>query len=213
MSKKEFVEKFKKSKELKKSYEYPETTVLVETMDQAASENVDPKFLKSLQEVFLKSERFAVESMALGEGLLVLSQTDKNLFNGFYKDIHGQITEKFSGKTIEMVAKALLVKSLVILPEIEEVPVEPVIEEPQSGYVRLKFGDFEFEMKKSITKDFPQTNRRDLKKAVQIWKKSSDKYTGAVSTRDSLKELTENWEIHQEKFNQILFGVQKQKKK
>ena len=211
MSKKEFIKNYKKSKELKKSYDYSDAHIRVDSREHADAENANPEFVKQLKETFLKSDRYAVESLPVGEGLLVLSQTDNNLFNGFFKDIQGQVTEKFTNKTIEMVAKALLVKSLVILPEPPAPAPKPEIS-MMGGYVKLKFGDFEFEMKKSMTNDFPRVNRKDLHKAVRIWKKSSEPYTGVTNLKDSLKELSENWELHQEKFNQILFGIQKSKK-
>lgn len=47
-----------------------------------------------------------------------------------------------------------------------------------------------------------------LKKGLQIFRKSCSSYLSLETDQDTVKELLENWDLHSEKFHQILFAVE-----
>lgn len=210
---KSFVRKFKKS------YDFRDHGVGISVVDQtAAEETASPSLMALLKENALNSPVDSVTTIALVKGELTLSKKDSNLFNGFFKDTEGQIIEKFDDKTLELVAKALMVKNLYVEPveyevQPEEIEVPTSAPEEAKTFIKVRFGDFELEMRKSLQGALDKSSDREsLKKSLQIFRKSASGYTNLKDDKSTIRELLENWDIHSERFNQIIFAVDQVKK-
>ena len=222
-AKKEFIKEHAKSskkkknakkfaKTFKKSYDYRDHGVMIDAKDQqAAEETTNPNLIKYLSENFNWLKKGEVNKLDTGNGVLTLTKKDEGLFNGFWQTSDGQIEEKFDDQTIAMVAKNLMIKGWVgeeVIPTYDEVTMaEPDESTKSPSYLRIKMGDFEMELRKSI-KDFVKSwnspDKGDIKKALNIWKSHRMK---PLSRKDALKEILDNWDQHSEDFNQILHAV------
>ena len=202
------------AKKFKKSYDFRDHGVMIDAKDQqAAEESVNPKILKYLEIAHSDLQKGETKSLNLGSGILKLTKKDQGLFNGWWEDSTGQVTEKFDDQTIAMVAKNLIVKGRVS----EEVftsaagTSDSVSTPSETGTIRIKYGDFELELKKSLrdfAKAFNKPLKGDIKKAVSIWRR---KRADGFSEKQAVKDLIEGWDRYGEDFSQMLFAVQKLK--
>lgn len=229
-------------KNVKKSYDYRDLAVAIDAKDQqAAEETASPHLVNLLQSAYKNIPVGESCDYELGTCSINLTKKAEGLFNGFAKDMHGQVVEKFDDQTIEMVAKNLQLKNLapnlestVINPshpdeaedrivareEAEKVVAEAI--ENQSlkrvKSLKIRFGDFELELKKAIHdfvtnfKKSQEVDKHDVAKAVKSWRRNISKSMHFGSDQEAAKELVENWELHKESFNQILFAIQQMQK-
>lgn len=88
-----------------------------------------------------------------------------------------------------------------------------VIEQVRSKSIRIKYGDFELEIRKSLSdfvKDFRSARTPDKKivrKAISSWRKKYAEVMPLANDHQAAKELTENWETHQESFCQFVDAI------
>lgn len=89
------------------------------------------------------------------------------------------------------------------------------IKVPTPKVVRVKAGDFEVEIRKSVrdfVNDFRTSQRGDadlIKKSVQAWRKRINGVRQFNSDISAAKGLLENWDEHKEDFSQILDALQR----
>jgi hypothetical protein len=167
-------------KKMKKSLDFKDTTVSVDSNDQLLSEKTTNAKLVEYVKMhagLLKADG-SVAKIPFPTGMLTLSQREAGIYHGHFQDRDGQVVEKFDSQTVEIICKMLELKSLV------PVPTEPVsvpaseqevsmlaaahdridmvhnridaIEQRQASNVKgikIKYGDFELEIRKSI-RDF-----------------------------------------------------------
>lgn len=218
-------------KEFKKSYDYRDMKVSVDAKDQQAAEETASKDLVHYIKASLEGD---LNKIPFEKGMLTLSRKDAGLYSGFFQDSDGQVIEKFDDQTVEMVAKTMELKELYIIPGAPVTPPSPpatmeVADQiaeahmdhhnatmhrgPESGSVRIKYGDFELEIKKSIhgfVNDFKKTHfsqfeKQEVKKAVKAWKRNSRiKFQNET---EAARVLLENWNTHSEDFYQILHAM------
>lgn len=87
-------------------------------------------------------------------------------------------------------------------------PGEPI--RGGKGYVRIKYGDFELEIKKSMQdfiNDFKGQSKVDIRKAISAWRRNSHAGPQYKSDLDAARALLSDWEQFGEEFNQILFAL------
>jgi hypothetical protein len=224
---------------VKKSYDYQDQFVSIDAKDQQAAEEGTPSsLLDYMRNCMYKgpdskenidAERHqGIYKIPFLKGTLTLAQKADNLYNCDFSDIQGQVVEKLSDVTLEIAAKTLMVKGFIQKADYEPIlastpaPVAPapvIIEAPSDGpkSVRIKMGDFEFEMRKSI-KDFVSDFRnarqhpQDLmKKAIKSWRRNNQ-FQQFTNDTEAAKFILSNWEQEKERFNQILFAVQQNQK-
>ena len=217
------------AKDFKKSYDFRDTKVSIDARDQAAAETTAcPKLVKYLR-TSLQDE---INKIPLEKGILTLSKKEEGLYSGFFEDRHGQIIEKFDDVTVEIVAKTLEIKNLFVRPaepreeenvtedidaltqEIAEITAE---EYKQPTTIRIKYGELEFEIRKSINtfvNDFRkrQYTKSDIKKSIQAWSRNYGKVHNFANDIEAAEELSKNWEENRESFFQVLHNLQQLKK-
>jgi hypothetical protein len=207
---KRFVQTFKKS------YDYPDTLTIIDAKDQQAAEEGTPKgFLSRIASSIKKGE--TIHKTEFQKGVLTLANKDANLYSGFFTDSSGQIVEKFDAHTLEMVAKTLIVKNRVTDYDVygsdEDLEDDqPTAPSTSGATLKIKFGDIEIELKKSI-KNFIDSYRNTsyenadiLKKAVQSWRRSQ-KLTRYESDREAAQAIINDWEANKESFSQTVFAI------
>lgn len=200
---------------LVKSYDFPNSQIIIDAKDQQAAEEGTPKaFLEKLSSGIKKGEQ--VHKIALQKGTLTLAQKDLNLYSGFFQDEQGQIIEKFDAHTLEMVAKTLMVKNCVgeydlTQSEGEDMEEPRPIQATQGMSLKIKFGDVEVELRKSI-KSFIEDYRSKksdqdlLRKAIKSWRRNQ-KFSEFGSESEAAQALLSDWEAHKESFQQTLFAI------
>lgn len=225
--------KDEESKEIEKSYDYRDQYVIVDALDQQAAELSVPAMLNDYMQRCMQNaaddemtdRHQGVYKIPFSKGTLTLSQKADNLYNGHFEDAQGQVVEKLSDVTMEIAAKTLMVKGFITKDDYEPAvaqtpqPVNPapvIIEAPSDGpkSVRIKYGDFEFEMRKSV-KDFVSNFKKSkqeipsdvLQKAVRSWRRNFQfqKFSNDI---EAARFILDNWEQEKEGFNQILFAAQ-----
>lgn len=88
------------------------------------------------------------------------------------------------------------------------------MKQPTPKYVRVRFGDMEVELRKSIrdfVNDFKKAQEADkdiVSKAISSWRKKASAYTHLPNDQAAAKELLSNWEQHQEGFCQLVYALQ-----
>jgi len=235
--KKELKEYTKKSKEdfvnqFKKSYDYRDLKVTVDSKDQQAAEETANISLVSYIKAGLENE---LNKIPLQDGELTLFKKGPGLYSGFYSDQYGQVVEKFDDQTVEMVAKNLELKELYLVQEPQPAQASSPVatldqadsiaeahvdhhnatmhhnDDAKKTHIKVRFGNFEMEIKKSIhgfINDFKKNNttsNNDLKKAVKAWRRNS--YTKTTSDLDAARMLLQEWDSHKEEFHQILYAL------
>jgi hypothetical protein len=180
---KNFIKSFKKS-----TIDHENTTTSLSVEEQkAAEQTTDPRILKYLDDCCEGMKDSDVKRIPLVEKTLVIAKKGDNLYNAFLEDGSGQVIEKMYDKTRQMIGKILDVKDLVNLDnkpvEVKEEPkeVKPKITMP--SYFKLKIGDFEFEMKKSLGQFVSE-----FKKAKQY----KDKIPGGLADKKKPKDFDPN---------------------
>jgi hypothetical protein len=205
-----------------KSYDYPDSQIIIDAKDQQAAEEGTPKqFLKYLSDNI--DQQKTVHKIALQKGALTIANKDANLYTGFFSDEQGQIVEKFDAHTLEMIAKTLIVKKLATETDIfrkdedleEDRPIKPSSSPVQ---VRLKVGDVEIEIRKSIKNfidDFKKARSMDdelLKKAIKSWRRQQ-RFNSYESDKDAAQAILAEWDSQKESFSQTLFAIRQMSRK
>lgn len=172
-------------------------------------------------------------SIPFPTGILKLNQREPGIYHGSFQDRDGQVVEKFDSQTVAIIAKTLELKSLVP-ESVEVEPQQPPVAAPEPGEmamaahnridelqrqiinqvkgksIHIKYGDFELEIKKSLrdfVNDFRSSRTPDkdlVRKAISSWRKKHSEYMILNSDHAAAKELTENWDAHQESFCQFV---------
>jgi len=192
-------------KKLNKSYDFRDVTVSIDSADQKLAEDTAcPKLIKYLKSAVENS----LNKVPLKKGSLVMTEKQPGLYNAFFQDAAGQVVEKFDDNTIEMLAKNLEMKNLYIRPEASG-------DASSGSVVRIKYGDLEFEVRKSINdfvNDFRASKYPDkqlIKKSIGSWKKSVEGVMSLENKKQAAEELSKNWDMHKESFFQIMHGIKK----
>jgi len=228
-------------KKLNKAIDFKDTFSSIDSKDQELAEKTAcpslVSFIKNSINTLMVNENKII-SIPIAKGTLSLSQKDKGLYQGFFKDEEGQVVEKFDNFTPELIAKNLELKELYMRPEsapkmtpsdnedIENVAKEEaqeLIEEhnrkyhSNPSYVRVRCGDVEFEIRKSINnfvklyREYQTVSKEEVRKSINIWarnympKRFKDEFEAA-------RELSRNWDEYREGFLQTLFAEEELKK-
>ncbi len=91
-------------------------------------------------------------------------------------------------------------------------PGEPIDDNKQN--VRIKMGDLDIEIKKSINnfiRDFKKSkkyNKVDVVKAIQSWRRNSVNGKKHSSDLEAAKELLRDWDKYSEEFYQVMHALQ-----
>lgn len=86
------------------------------------------------------------------------------------------------------------------------------------GYVRIKYGNFELEIKKSMH-DFVKAHREarpqrdDIRKALAFWRRNSKSANQFRTDVEAAQALVSDWNQYGEEFNQALFVVKMRNEK
>ena len=214
MDKKDFIKNNKD--EIKKSYDFRDVAVSIDPADQLLAEStVCSEKIKYIKEQMALSKNGDLCEVKFADGVVKLYEKDNNLYSGYFLDNEGQVEDKYDDVTPEILAKYLDIKDIGEMVEYVE-PVEELVEESsemeseQPTSIKIKYGDFELEIKKSLT-DFVRNNKdlvkvnSDLKKAIRSYNKS----TVVKSKNDTAtaRKLLENWDKDKEGFFQMLHGI------
>jgi len=207
---------------LAKSYDFPNSQIIIDAKDQQAAEEGIPKpFLDKLASQIKKDEQ--VHKIILQKGVLTLANKDAGLFSGFFQDEAGQIVEKFDAHTLAMVAKTLMVKGCVgdydlTQSEGEDMEAKPVVAAPAQGMsLKIKFGDVELELRKSIkafVDDFKhkKADQEVIRKALKSWRRNQ-KFADYKSDSEAAQALLTDWDLYKESFQQTLFAIKQMSRK
>ena len=152
---------------MKKSIDFRTTATTVETelQDLAEKTTKGPK-LDWIKQSIKVNAYGNLTKVDFEDGQVKLYEKDRGLYSGFFVAKSGQVIEKYDDVTPEILCKYLNIQDLGIMPTIEENTPEVIAESDykESGkYIKLKYGDLELEIKKSIN-DFVQDKREVLKK-------------------------------------------------
>lgn len=230
---------------MKKSIDFKETLVSVDSKDQLLAETTTSKELLD----YIQKNAVDGAKIPFPTGTLTLSQREAGLFHGHFADRDGQIVEKFDSQTVAIIAKNLQLKSLVPTPaksmEADYAAATPasvpaseqtvqmisaahdrvdivqsriddlqrqIIEQQRGKSIRIKYGDFELEIKKSVQSfinDFKvgraAPEKDVVRKAISSWRKHMS--MPLTSDQAAAKELMENWDTHQDSFCQFVDGL------
>lgn len=222
-----------------KSLDFKDTLVSVDSKDQLLAEvTTSPalvSYIKKNLEV-LKSGPGSTAKIPFPTGILTMTQREPGIYHGAFQDRYGQIVEKFDSETVEMITKTLQIKSLVAEPGASDVSADGVVPKPPDASdiaysahnriddlqkqivdnarsakgIRIKYGDFELEIKKSLrdfVTDYKASRSVDkdlVRKALSSWRKKYSEHMPLPNDHAAAKELTENWSIHQESFFQFV---------
>lgn len=207
---------------LAKSYDFPNSQIIIDAKDQQAAEEGTPKpFLDKLASQIKKGEQ--VHKITLQKGVLTLANKDAGLYSGFFQDDAGQIVEKFDAHTLEMVAKTLIVKNCVgegdlSQSEEEKIEAQPPADPPAQGTtLKIKFGDVELELRKSIkafvdTFKHKKADQEIIRKALKSWRRSQ-KFCDYKSDSEAAQVLLADWDLYKESFQQTLFAIKQMSRK
>lgn len=203
------------NKKLNKSYyQFDNAKVRVDsTQHDLAEQTASPELVDYLNTA-VEAE---LSKIRLPKGLLTLYNKDRGLYSGFFQDNEGQIVHKFDDMTVPMVAKALSVSKLYDVKnnkESERVVMTQPDKDMPAKYVKIKYGDFELEIKKSLNgfiKDFQRNKNKRVAvmKAIQSWRRNS--VAGQIHKSDlsAAQDLLDRWDQFQEEFYQILEVMKK----
>lgn len=111
-----------KKSAMKKSIDFKDTSVSVDSKDQMMAEvTTSPQLLDYLNKNIVNSAETNANGgqwkVPFPTGILTLTQREAGIYNGFFQDKNGQVVEKFDAQTVALVAKTLQIKSLVPFPE------------------------------------------------------------------------------------------------
>ncbi len=213
---------------VKKSYNFEVAAEPVSPVDQqAAEETSSSRLLEWFKNNFeYRDPNDPIECELGTSGCKInLHKIETGLYTGFFSDHEGQVVSKFHGQTLAEIVKTLELKHLIYddmlgpPPEVcEAVPTPPEPEEVKGTTLKIKFGDFELELKKSIhdfVNDYKKSqaeDKMDISKAIKSWRRNMAKSIHFQSDAEAARELLKNWDSHQESFNQILFVMKQMAK-
>lgn len=226
---------------LNKSLDFKDVTQAVDRQDHYTAETTVPA---QLMEYLSLAKEQDLAKLPFEGGVLIINKMQRGLYKATFEDQYGDTLENFDPQTLEMLAKNLMVKQLYSPPvthdaqeeaedryiareEVEDAmdrhnalyhqgqaPGEPV---GGKGHVRIKYGNFELEIKKSIHdfarnfKKSGQVDRNTIAKSVKAWRRNH--FELARSDAHAASELLENWEQHKESFFQTIYAMQHMNKK
>jgi hypothetical protein len=223
-------------KRLRKSVDFKDTTVSVDPADQLLAEKTaSPSLVKFITDNLgvLKSGPGSSAKIPFPTGVLTLSEREAGCYHGHFQDADGQVVEKFDSQTVAIIAKTLQLKSLVPEPAepAQAPPLAPptaadlalaahsriddlqrqVIEQVKGRSIRVRMGDFELEIRKSVQQfvsDFrasaASVDKDLVRKAISSWRKRHSEHMSIPSDQAAAKELSENWDQHQDSFCQFV---------
>lgn len=238
---------YSKLKQIEKSegsyHHFKDTQSTVDAQVQTGAElTASPELIQYLT----ASVNADLAKVRLAKGILTISKKEEGLYSGFFQDNDGQVTQEFLNMTIPILAKTLEMKNLYERPPVPEVapahddvvedvrlindalathnalyhqgqaPGEPI--KPEKGYVRIKYGNFELEIKKSMH-DFVKAHKAnqpqstDIKKALSLWRRNSKSANLFRTDIEAAQALVADWDQYGEEFNQALFIVQMRNEK
>lgn len=92
------------------------------------------------------------------------------------------------------------------MPVVIEAPTPPTS-------IRISLGELQIDILKSMKgqKD-SQFSKKTLTKALKIFKSSSAGYLSLKDEKAATEEIMKNWDLHGERFSQILFAVEQVRK-
>lgn len=200
----------------KKSYEFKTSQVRLSSEDQHAVESTQDKELVEYLKSNIEGE---ISEIPLEKGTLTVNQKEPGLYNAFYADESGQVTQEFYDKTVEMIAKNLTVKSIVKKPsEAMDREEGEMPKESRPMHLKLKFGDFEMELRKSVqnfVKEHKTLKKSKSSNASPLIKKSLHSWYKLLKSRqvvrnefEAAKILAKNWEDYKEEFMQTVHAMQ-----
>ena len=220
---------------MNKSFDFQDSVTSIDMKDHYVAERtVSPELL-----AYLKTASGGdITRLPFEKGLLVINKIEKGLYSATFQDKTGDIIERFHDKTLEMIGKTMEVKELYTRKSVPKVSnsddksatldqadtiAEAHIDHhnvtmhgPNSGngnYIKIKYGDFELEVKKSIhdfVNDFKKAQTSDkgiIRKAVKAWRRNNS----AINFRndsEAAEALIENWSEDKESFFQTLHALQ-----
>lgn len=229
--KKELKEYTKKSETATYDFKDSQSTVNAQ-LHVSSEQSASPELIQYLT----ASINAEVSKIRLAKGTLTLSKKEDGLYCGFFQDMQGQVTHQFENMTIPILAKNLQVKELYDAPpqpshadaEEDEEMIENAMEMHEAlyhrgqeagqpignseGYVRIKYGDFELEIKKSMS-DFVRSfknstaSKNEVQKALTAWRRNSNLAKNFRTDLEAAQALLADWATHGEDFNQILFAI------
>lgn len=240
-----YYDKLKQVEKVKKSeafYGYKNTQATVNVAAQAHAETASPELIQYIS----ASLNADVEKIRLAKGILTVSKKDEGLYSAFFSNNDGQVVDEFENCTVEMLAKNLMVKGYYDAPiAVEQTKAEHSDEREDrelirdaldmhnalyhqgqqpgepiggKGYVRIKYGNFELEIKKSMA-DFvkafknEQPTKSDVKKALTAWRRNSKAASQFRSDIDAAQALITDWNQYGEDFSQILHAIKMRNEK
>lgn len=148
----------------------------------------------------------------------------EGLFSAFVSDDMGQVVQQYADVTVETLVKDMEIKGLMPRQDYAELEPEYVAEASVAvagiapsfsapTCIRISLGELQVEIYKSleaVIQDPNQTNK--LRKALAAFRKSTSSYLLLKSDRETAREILDNWDLHGERFNQIIFGIDQIKK-
>lgn len=236
---KKFIDNYKLEKSENQSYNFKNTKATVSVAAQdAADRTASPELIKYLK----ASINADLQKISLAKGVLTISKKEQGLYAGFFSDASGQVVEEFDNVTLPVLAKTLEVKELYEPPVQVEGPTDDAEEMTEvaaqvtnvmldhhnktmhsdenksGGYMKLKYGNFELEIKKSMQEfinvyrnDNKAKLKNDVKKAISAWRRNSNVAKSFTSDLEAVRALLGNWDQHGEDFSQIVFAMNKVK--
>lgn len=205
-------------KKLRKSIDFDTVTATIPVEVQNYAEtHADPQLVEAIRGRIMYIPVFEVDRFEIGMGnTLTITKKEEGLYSAFVSNVDGQVVKELDNVTVEILVKELELRDLInkyeFIPYPEAAPaVEAIaISSPSSQTViRISLGDVQIEISKSLNK-VTQNDKvpEEIRKALQIFRKSASGYLSLNSDSHTAQEILTNWNLHGEKFNQILFGVE-----
>lgn len=231
-------------KDFKKSYNYRDTQVIVDEKAHQAAENASSdliKYIKASLDGDITSIPFAKGTLTMNQkdkGLYngFFQDRDGQVVDRFenstvemvaknmeVKDLYSDVApshdpvEEAEDRAIAHEEAANTVAAAMNHHNREyhqgQEPGEPI--NGGKTHIRLRAGNVEIEIKKSLNAFVKSFNSRDqkkhsIKKAVSSWRRNHG--SQFKTDAQAAKELMENWDDHRESFNQVLFAIEQLKK-
>lgn len=233
-----YYDKLKQIEKANAAHTFKDSLVAIDANLQAVSEQTaSPELIQYLT----SSISADLQKIPLAKGTLTVYKKEAGLYGGFFQDHDGQVVQEFENMSIAILAKTLEMKELYSAPQ--AVPVDPtptmsevrniarneasdavvghemrMHNEENNGkktHIRVRFGNFELEIKKSMQdfiNDFKRSktelsNKTDLKKAISSWRRNSIAGKGYKTDLEAARVILSDWEQYGEEFNQVLFAL------
>lgn len=212
-NKKDFIKKFKKSIDFK-TYR-----TSIDAQDQLLAESTSNPDLIEYLGKYLNNTQTDIFDIPMAKGILKMSRKDRGLYSGVMTNENGEVIEKFDEVTIPILAKNLEIKDMAEMPmsefyqeELEhDIEAESFIneykEESPRTEIKIRCGDIEIEIKKSIQDFVKSFKSQKLDNALLKSLKSLNLRLNKKDEKAAARELLDNWEMHKEDFFQRLHGI------